>query len=147
MHPEQEGSFAGVVERSEVFHHVHQVAVGLVVGAADASGPVMIAELQHERGQIVGQHAVVDPGDAQCVAHRHVSEQRRRRHDERPQRHQRLQQVGIVEQPIGPFLEHDALQARAAGCVAARQGERDDQQVLRPQTTAYVGQNHAQASL
>jgi len=124
MHAKQEGPFPGVVEPREVLHHVDQIVVGLVVGAADADVPVMIAELEQQRRQVVGQLAVVDAGGAQRVAHRHVREERRRRDHERAQRQQGVEQVGLVEQVIGSRLEEQPLVPRSACGVTARQGER-----------------------
>src|SRR5213596_193875 len=55
MRAQQEGPFPGVVEPHEVFHHVDQIVVSLVVAAADADVPVVIAELEQQGGQVVGQ--------------------------------------------------------------------------------------------
>src|SRR5712671_4629997 len=55
MRTQQKGPFSGVVESREVLHHVDQIVVGLVVGAADAHMPVMVAELEQQRRQVVGQ--------------------------------------------------------------------------------------------
>src|SRR5437867_2761421 len=90
---------------------------------------------------------VVDPGGAQRVAHRHVGEQRRRRDHERTQGQEGGEQAGLVEQLVGSLLEELPLVTRAARSVTVRQGERDEQEVLRTQATTDVGQNHAQTSL
>jgi len=109
--------------------------------------PVVIAELEQQGGQVVGQRSVVDPGGAQRVAHRHVGEQRRRRDHERAQGQEGGEQAGLVEQLVGSLLEELPLVTRAARSVTVRQGERDEQEVLRTQATTDVGQNHAQTSL
>ena len=147
MRAQQEGPFPGVVEPHEVLHHVDQIVVSLVVAAADADVPVVIAELEQQGGQVVGQRSVVDPGGAQRVAHRHVGEQRRRRDHERAQGQEGGEQAGLVEQLVGSLLEELPLVTRAARSVTVRQGERDEQEVLRTQATTDVGQNHAQTSL
>ena len=147
MRAQQEGPFPGVVEPHEVLHHVDQIVVSLVVAAADADVPVVIAELEQQGGQVVGQRSVVDPGGAQRVAHRHVGEQRRRRDHERAQGQEGGEQAGLVEQLVGSLLEELPLVTRAARSVTVRQGERDEQEVLRTQPTTDVGQNHAQTSL
>src|SRR2546422_4720412 len=106
-----------------------------------------IAELEQQGGQVVDQRSVVDPGGAQRVAHRHVGEQRRRRDHERAQGQEGGEQAGLVEQLVGSLLEELPLVTRAARSVPVRQGERDEQEVLRTQPTTDVGQNHAQTSL
>jgi len=107
----------------------------------------MIAEFEQQRGQVVGQDAVVDAGGAQGMAHRHIRKERRRRDHERAQGQQGGEQVGVVEQLVGSLLEEQPLVPRAARRVPTRQGERDEQKVLRPQATTDVGQYHAQTSL
>src|SRR5438034_1290939 len=54
---------------------------------------------------------------------------------------------GVVEQLVRSLLEEHSLVTRAARGVTARQGERDEQEVLCAQATADVGQNHAETSL
>ena len=147
MHAQQQSPLSAVVESGEVLHDVDEIAVALVVGPADTGMPVVIAELEQQRGQIVRELAVVDGRGAQGVPHRHVREQRRRGNRERAHREQRLEQTGLVQQGVGALLQQYPLVAGAPPRVAPRQRERDQPEVLNPQATTYVGQDHAQASL
>ena len=147
MHAQQQSPLPGVVEAGEVLHDVDEIAVALVVGPTDARVPVVIAELEQQRGQVVGELTVVDGRGAQGVPYRHVREQGRRRDGERAHRQQRLEQSGVVEQRVGALLEQQLLVAGAPPRVAPRQRECDEPEVLYPQATAHIGQDHAQASL
>ena len=147
MHAQQQSPLSGVVQSGEVLHDVDEIAVALVVGPTDARVPVVIAELEQQRGQVVRELTVVDGRGAQRVSHGDVGEQGRRRDGERAHGQQRLEQTGLVEQRVGALLEQHLLVAGAPPRVAPRQRERDQPEVLYPQATADVGQDHAQASL
>ena len=105
----------------------------------------MVAEFEQERGQVVGERTIVHTGGAERVPHRDVGEQSGRRHRERADREQGLEQAGLVEQRIGSLFEHQSLVPRAADGIAARQRERDEPKVRPSQATSDVGQDHAQA--
>src|SRR5256885_11211104 len=64
---------------------------------------------------------------------------------ERAQGQEGGEQAGLVEQLVGSLLEELPLVTRAARSVTVRQGERDEQEVLRTQATTDVGQNHARS--
>src|ERR1051325_864211 len=113
MHAHQQSPLPGVVQPGEVLHDVDEIAVALVVGPTDAGVPVVIAELEQQRGQVVRELTVVDGRGAQGVSYRHVREQGRRRDGERAHRQQRLEQTGLVEQRVGTLLEQLLLVARA----------------------------------
>ena len=147
MHAQQQSPLPGVVEAGEVLHDVDEIAVALVVGPTDAHVPVVIAELEQQRGQIVRELTVVDGGGAQGVPYRHVREQGRRRDGERAHGQQRLEQARLVEQRVGALFQQQLLVAGAPPGVAPRQREGDEPEVLYPQATAHIGQDHAQASL
>src|SRR5436853_623074 len=107
----------------------------------------MGAELEEQRGQIVGELTVVHAGREQRVPYRDVRKERRRGDDERAQREQGLEQAGLVEQPIGALYEQQALVAAALHRVTPTQGECGEPEILRPKATPDVGQDHAQTSL
>ena len=51
--------------------------VGIVVHGADLGVAAVVAELQQQGGEVVGELGVVDARRQQHVAHRHVGEERR----------------------------------------------------------------------
>src|SRR2546426_7808422 len=142
MHAQQEPALAGVVQAGEIRHQVDEIGVALVVGAADPRVAVVIAELEHEGSEVFRELAVVDACSEQGVAHRHVREQQRRRHRQRTQGQQGLEQAGLVQQPVGAVLKQQALVARPSPHVAAREGERHQAKIGCPQTTADRSEEH-----
>ena len=82
VRPQEEAPLAGVVEPGEVAHDVDEVREGVVVVSPDAGGAVVIAELEHQRRQVVGKVPVDHAGGEKRVPHRHVREEQRRGHDQ-----------------------------------------------------------------
>src|SRR5207244_1304287 len=84
-----------------------------VVGPAHPGSPVVVAEFEQERGQVVGERTILHAGGAERVPHRDVGEQSGRWHRERADREQGLEQPRLVEQRIGSLFEHQSLVPRA----------------------------------
>ena len=146
MRPQEEAPLAGVVEAGEVAHDVDEIRVGLVVVSPDAGGAVVIAELEQQRREVVGEVPVDHAGGEKRVPHRHVREEQRRGHDQGTNGEQRLEQSRVVEQSVRPLLQQEALVVLAPAHISPGEGGGDHPEILRPQATANVGQDHARAS-
>jgi hypothetical protein len=95
VRPQQKSATTG--RRRRVSHDVGQVAVCLVVEAADAIRPVAQTELQYESPQIVAQPFTLDSHPAKRMPYHDVDEQRRRRLPQARRLAQQLREIGCIE--------------------------------------------------
>jgi len=80
------------------------------------------------------------------ISLRRTSEERLAELAETRARMAAAEQARLVEQPVRPFVEQAALVAFTPAGVATRQGERDQPEIRPSETTADIGQDHAEAS-
>ena len=135
---QQECAFAGFVVPRQIRDDVHQVMVGLVVGPPHPGMPVVVAELEQQYREIVGEIPVVYVSGKQGVTHGDVREQRRRGHHEGAYGDQRREQRGVVEQPVGALFEQQTFAARTPRRIPTREREDDKPKIRSPQATAQV---------
>ena len=82
----------------EIGQNVDQIPVSLVVVPVHPPGPVPLAELHQEGGQVVGQVAIVEAGAPQRMPNEDIEEERLGRKQHRTHCQQPLDQVRRVEQ-------------------------------------------------
>ena len=74
--PRRRTALPPLVLLPQVGEDVDEIVVGLVVVSAHAGVPVVIAEPEQQRGEVVGEVAVVHPCGEQRVPHGDVREER-----------------------------------------------------------------------
>jgi hypothetical protein len=107
VHHDAEAALAPA--RLQIRQNVHEIAVPLVVVPVDAPGTIALPEVEQQRGQVVGQLAVVYPGAPERMPYHDVEEQRLGRHEHGPHRQEAFEQFGRIQQRIRPLRRQPPL--------------------------------------
>src|SRR5690606_21484548 len=114
----------------------------LIAGRIDPRSRVATPELEQQRGQVVGDHAVLDAVLQQRVPHEHVEHEARRRALDAAGGENGVERTGVVEQGVEAFLAQTVLRPFPGLAVTGSEEPEDERRFGAAERSANVRQDH-----